>query len=266
MNKKYLVLGIICSFLCVYCIVSSIFGFDFFLPRTKEEKLEDSVRDSIVETIPETSITTEKEDETSQATETMYISPIDFAELQNENPDIYAWLDIPGTNISYPVLQREGNDSYYLNNDSDGNSSVYGALFTESKYNSSDFSDITTVIYGHHIMTGEMFGNLQTDYSDADEMEAHKNIFVYTPDREYHFQVFAAVPFENWDIMESVDFSNSFQYGLFLDEVYSKRDLEAVFDDNMKVTDDDRLLILSTCLVGNRNKRFIVISKLLDDG
>ena len=32
--------------------------------------------------------------------------PVDFDELQTMNPDIYAWIKIPDTDISYAVLQR----------------------------------------------------------------------------------------------------------------------------------------------------------------
>lgn len=64
-----------------------------------------------------------------------YVSPIDFASLQKENPDIYAWLRIPGTEFDFPILQRAGDDDYYLTHDSDGNDNSMGAIFSESSYN-----------------------------------------------------------------------------------------------------------------------------------
>ena len=57
--------------------------------------------------------------------------PVDFEALQAENPDIYAWITIPGTNVDYPILQREGDNGYYLNHSVDGAGSIAGAIFTE---------------------------------------------------------------------------------------------------------------------------------------
>ena len=65
-------------------------------------------------------------------TEEPYVSPIDFASLQAQNPDIYGWLRIPGTEFDFPLVQRQGDDSFYLTHDSDGNESSAGAIFTES--------------------------------------------------------------------------------------------------------------------------------------
>ena len=66
--------------------------------------------------------------------------PIDFAALREKNPDVYAWIRIPGTDIDYPVLQREGDNSYYLNHTLEGKERPEGAIFTEG-YNGQDFSD-----------------------------------------------------------------------------------------------------------------------------
>lgn len=82
-----------------------------------------------------------------------YVSPIDFASLQKENPDIYAWLYIPGTEFDFPILQRAGDDDYYLTHDSDGNDNSMGAIFSESSYNDGKMDDPATVLYGHHMVS-----------------------------------------------------------------------------------------------------------------
>ncbi len=63
------------------------------------------------ETEPET--VQDSESETVSETEA-YVSPIDFDSLKAVNEDIYAWLEIPGTDISYPILQHPTEDEYYL--------------------------------------------------------------------------------------------------------------------------------------------------------
>ena len=74
--------------------------------------------------------------------------PIDFAALKEKNPDVYAWINIPGTAIDYPILQRENDNTYYLDHTIDHEEKTEGAIFTEN-YNNTDFEDPNTVIYGH---------------------------------------------------------------------------------------------------------------------
>ena len=63
-----------------------------------------------------------------------YESPVDFEALWAMNPDIYAWLYISGTQVNYPILQREGDDGFYLKHNSEGKFSEAGAIFTEATF------------------------------------------------------------------------------------------------------------------------------------
>ena len=87
----------------------------------------------------------------------------DFRALKAQNPDIYAWLYIPGTDINYPVCQST-NDVYYLTHNTQGGLDANGALYTESAYNGKGFTDPVTVIYGHNMRSGKMFGNLEETF------------------------------------------------------------------------------------------------------
>ena len=77
-------------------------------------------------------------------------NPIDFDSLTAQYPDIYAWIRIPGTKVDYPIVQREGDNGYYLNHTIDGKKKTEGSIYTED-YNSKDFGDANTVIYGHNM-------------------------------------------------------------------------------------------------------------------
>ena len=145
--------------------------------------------------------TEEPQSSQPEATEEPYVSPIDFASLQEQNPDIYGWLRIPNTEFDFPLVQREGDDSFYLTHGSDGAENPAGAIFTESAYNSTDMEDPVTVAYGHQMHAGTMFGKLQATYSRENALEDYGEIIVYLPDREYHYQVFAAVPYDNRHIL-----------------------------------------------------------------
>ena len=89
--------------------------------------------------------------------------PVDFDELQAMNPDIYAWVTIPDTDISYAVLQRDGDDDqeYYSKHSENGAYYSGGSIFSQD-YNQKDFSDPMTVLYGHNLRNGRMFAQLTT--------------------------------------------------------------------------------------------------------
>lgn len=191
-----------------------------------------------------------------------YSSPINFEELWEENEDIYAWLDIPGTEISYPILQHPEDDSYYLRRNAKRESDSNGVIYTEASYNGRDFSDPLTVIYGHNMNSGLMFGTLQKMYSSQEALNEHSEIIIYLPDRELHYEVFAAVPFDKRHILYNYDLSDKRTFRLFFQEILSVRSLEAVFAEDAAIQSDEKALILSTCLTGNRSKRFLVCGKL----
>lgn len=207
-------------------------------------------------------ITTENEKVIPAEPYELYVSPIDFQALKNENADIYAWLDIPGSEISYPILQHPNDDSFYLRRGIDGKYDVNGSLFTEKQYNKLDFSDPVTIIYGHDMLNGAMFGRLQAYYSDQAFFSENEEVIIYLADRELHFTVFAAVPFDSRHILYNYNFSNPRTYKVFFEEILSIRAIGGNISENPNVNTDKQMLILSTCLKGNSNKRFLVCAQL----
>lgn len=190
-----------------------------------------------------------------------YVSPIDFQALQKANPDIFGWLYIPGTEINYPLLQREGDDEYYLYRNADGQEDIDGSIFSQATYNKNDMSDPVTVLYGHHMNSGAMFGTLQETYSQTDAVRDYADIIVYMPTEEIHYTVFAAVPTNKLHILHYYDCKDAEKYQLLLDRLRAIRAVGANFNDKVEVTPEDKTLILSTCLSGNSDKRYLVLAK-----
>ena len=193
-------------------------------------------------------------------TEEPYVSPFDCASLQAQNPDIYGWLRIPGTEFDVPLVQRQGDDSFYLTHDSDGNESSAGAIFTESAYNSTTMEDPVTVAYGHQMHAGTMFGKLQETYSQENALEDYGEVIVYLPEKELHYQVFAAVPYDNRHILYNYDCTDSRRFNAFLNSIYEVREIGAQFASGVTVSTDDKVLVLSTCLAGNSQRRYLVLA------
>lgn len=242
----YLAAALVCLLACAWL------GWKAFPGRAKPEA------PPMVEPEPAT------EPEPAVKPEELYTSPVDFAALQEKNPDIYAWLTIPNTHITYPVLQHPQQDEFYLDHNDEKQWAQAGALFSQASYNGRDFSDPVTIIYGHRQNDGSMFGDLQPLYlGDADYSDINE-IVIYLPEAELHYRIFAAVPHSNEHILYMYDFSDSAAYQRFLDTVYDLDDYAANYRMEDAADTGDRLLILETCLQTNRLRRFLVIGKLVE--
>ena len=192
-----------------------------------------------------------------------YLSPIDFEYWQGESSDIYAWVKVPGTQVDYPVLRNEEDPDYYLRKDIYGNYLFAGSLFTESSYNGDDFSDRMTIIYGHNMPDGSMFGELQYTYSYYDSFTENNEIFVYLPDRELHYDIIASLPYSNLHIMEQYNrFQTDYDVKDFLTYVMNVHYINACKADGLVPTGQEHLLILQTCRFDNFGERYIVIGRL----
>ena len=187
--------------------------------------------------------------------------PIDFQTLQNMNPDIYAWIKVPGTVIDYPIVQSGTDNSYYLNHSVEHDENKAGAIFTED-YNTKTFEDPNTVIYGHGMANGSMFDGLH-QYMDRDFFDQNKEVIIYMPDKILHYQIFAAYLYDNRHLLQSFNFDNKDIYQAYLDMVFGIRDMKSNIDTAASVTADDKIITLSTCYAGMDNRRYLVQAVLV---
>ena len=93
-----------------------------------------------------------------------------FEELQKINPDIIGWIRINETNVNYPLLQAEDDDTY-MNTDAEGKYSLSGSIFLHCA-NKPDFSDFNNMIYGHHMEKHMMFGDVGL-FADKEYFDEH---------------------------------------------------------------------------------------------
>ncbi|MCQ2467826.1 MAG: class B sortase [Clostridia bacterium] len=205
--------------------------------------------------------TNEPTDTIPEETKEPYVSPIDFDTLHDTNSDIFAWLDIPDTDISYPVLQRADDFEYYLRRGLDEQYSNDGSLFIEPIHNI-DMSSYNTIIYGHNLRSLGMFGTLKY-YRDLTYLEEHREIKVYTPTGEYTYYVFAAVTYNDRLITALFDFDQAEGRQAFLDSLDDINDMNSYILDDVEVTSEDKLLTLSTCN-SDKSQRFLVVAVLTD--
>ncbi len=284
MKKLLILLGCLCFALAAVLIGSAIFNraedteklgdIDELRDQLKVYQTTDSsdttadekqtVTDDATDTAVE-DVETEEEEITTAETVADNEPSLDFTSMYEINQDICAWIEIDGTKVDYPILQSMENDSKYLTTAVDGSYYIGGSLFTEATYNSSDFNDPVTIIYGHTMKSGALFGQLQTIYSSAAGFAEHSEIKLYLPNEVRKYIVFAAVPYSNMHILDAYDFTNQYWYKNFFNGVFDTRAFGAQFNSEIKPEFGDQVIILSTCLSEDRTKRFLVMAINQDD-
>lgn len=190
------------------------------------------------------------------------VIPVKFEELQAVNPDIYAWITVPGTVIDYPILQHASDNTYYLMHNIDGSYGYPGCVYTENM-NSKDFTDNNTVIYGHNMKNGSMFAQLHK-FEDPDFFNENREVLIYLPDEVLHYTIFAAHIYDDRHLLYSFDFTDPEVYQKYLDSIFSTRDMSANIDKDITVTTDDQIITLVTCIGSQPNNRLLVQAVLTD--
>ena len=125
------------------------------------------------------------EEKASEEREEENRETIDFQLLKTQNPDTVAWLHIPETNIDYPIVQAEDNETYLYRNFF-GEESREGAVFLDFE-TPETLDGRNNVIYGHHMKDGTMFRDIAR-FKDPEYFKSHQNFQIYTPDRTIYLK------------------------------------------------------------------------------
>ena len=187
---------------------------------------------------------------------------IDWDALHDQNPDIYAWIYVPGTNIDYPVLQHPEDKSYYLNHNIDGSEGYPGCIYTQN-VNKKDWTDPNTVIYGHNMNNGSMFHDLHK-FEDAVFFDETQYLYIYTPERTLVYEIFASYPFSNIDLIMCFDYSTPEALLVYFDGIWTNRSMTSHFRDSIVLYGDSRIITMSTCIGGQPEMRYLVQAVLLN--
>jgi len=180
--------------------------------------------------------------------------PIDFAALRAVNQDAAAWLYSPGTAIDYPVMKARDYD-HYLRRLPDGTYNANGTLFID--YNCApDFTDRLTVIYGHNMKSGRMFGSL-TGYKEQAYFEKHPYMYLYTEQGNYRIDLLygCVIGVGQWR-------ERAFMYEANLGALLAYAAHSTTFASNVQYTPGDRIVALSTCSYEFDGARYVVLGAL----
>ena len=196
---------------------------------------------------------------------TLMKNPIDFAALQSQNPDIYAWIYIPGTNINYPVCQNPEDGSFYLTHDANKKESQPGAIFSEAAFNNKDFQDPVTILYGHNGFGNTMFTQLH-DYESSEFFDAHDTFYIYTKDHVYTYKVISAFMSDGNHLMGEFNFRLPAGFAQFVSYIENPNVVGAITRPG-NVQADSKIVVLSTCNSGGLESigRYLVCGVMVDD-
>ena len=197
-------------------------------------------------------------------------NPVDFAALKERNPDVCAWIYVPGsgdaygTTIDYPILQsgEDKVEDFYLKHDIDNKPLFDGSIYIQ-KANQMDFSDPNTIIYGHDLYNKTMFTPLRK-YRNRKFFDEHPYIYIYTPGHILKYHIFSTTLYNDNHLLYSYDFSNKEDYQKFLDETMDTSKKALLVRDGVTVTPNDKMITLSTC-TNNEHERLLLIAVLIED-
>lgn len=180
---------------------------------------------------------------------------VKFDKLQKKYPDVKAWLYSKGTIINYPVAQGKDND-WYLHHTLDGKWNGAGTLFIDKNIEK-PFECFLTIIYGHHMRDGSMFGSL-AKYRDAEYYKKHETLKLYTEDQKYSLVVVGVCTIPADSDRYKVDLADDSEKQEYIGWINTNTETEC----REQATIDDRLVMLSTCTYEFDDARLVVFAKL----
>ncbi len=193
----------------------------------------------------------------SRADVTMPFKPEDgnIASLKELSEDCIGWITIDNTSIDYPIMQ--GVDNYeYLNKDPYGNYSLSGSIYLDSG-NASDFSDDYSLIYGHHMSGGFMFGALD-DFEDYDYFKEHLTGTIITERGTFPIvaEAFAYTQASDKLVFDLTE-------GTYEERVENMK--TRALNYNPEAEDEGRLIALSTCRSPTSTRRMILFVRTVEE-
>ena len=244
-NKhKQIILNIIKIILILIILGTIIYFAMFFVDQNKAKDLSKNIQ----KYKPEINISESAEKNTSEEEKPKIITAYNkeyskmFSELKKINNETVGWITIKGTNIDYPVVKHTDND-YYLNKDFENNNNRYGWLFMDYR-NTTPTLGQNTIIYGHD-SGGVMFGNLyKVLYRKWYTNKNNQKITFNTENETATWQIFSIYKIDTTsDYLQTTFTGNEFQNFI---NMITKR---SIYNFNVNVSNNDKILTLSTCHV-----------------
>lgn len=223
----------------------------------KGEKLYEDITQKVVTTkTPTNNVASDSKDDSEEQQSVLDIS-VDFDTLIKTNPDIFGWIYLPYGSISYPLLQGTDND-FYLHQAYDKTPNNFGSIFIDYR-NSNNLTDQHTIIYGHNMRNGSMFGTLK-NFCDEKFYKKNNTFYILTPQVIYTYRVFSYHVADAKGRVYNVGYQDEAEFQDFINLAKQS----SYLDTGVSVSTKHRILTLSTC-TSSDDKRFVVHAKLVEE-
>lgn len=190
---------------------------------------------------------------------------VTFASLKDINQDFKAWIVVPGADISLAVVQGKNNDKY-LNTGFKGKWSSGGTAFIDYQ-NKAPFSDTNTIIYGHSMRDGSMFGSIK-NYKNIDTFKKNPYIYIYTENQNYVYKIYsvfltnAKKTDDNGYVLAYTfkNLSTNANFEAYMEEIK----LRSYYDTGVDYQAGDKIITLSTCdRTDIKDGRLVIVGRLV---
>lgn len=175
------------------------------------------------------------------------------SELDNAYSDAIGWLYIPGTSISYPIMQSADND-FYLHHAPDGNSLKAGSVFLDFRCENR-FMNGVNIVYAHNMNNGTMFAGV-TKFKDAGYFDNHRYGWLATSETVYRIDFFSAAVVERYDSLYDGGTDTA-------DWISHLAEVSRIYE-TTEFSDTNRFISLSTCSYEFENARTVLTGKLTE--
>ena len=184
---------------------------------------------------------------------------VDFNKLKSINEDVIGWIYVDALpDISYPIVQGKDNETY-LHRTYEKNYNFAGTIFVDYE-NGSDFNDCNTLVYGHNMKNGSMFGHLKKFTEDETLYNNDRYFWILTPEKNYRYEIISAyttgVNSDTYTLFKGP----GQEFEEYLKKIKGYSDIKT---DDTELTIKDKIVTLSTC-TGNESTRFVVQGKRTD--
>lgn len=182
---------------------------------------------------------------------------VDFDCLQAINKDAAAWIDFPGQGVSYPVAAGDDNE-YYLNHTFQGRENSAGCIFADYR-NSGILMDDNTILYGHNMKNGSMFGMLNR-YEKESHYKKYPYFDIYVPEGTYRCRIIAVCRTEADGENFPVKFGTAEERGTFVKKLMAGTPYEMASDWTLS-GEPGPLVMLSTCVGKDYEHRMVILAQ-----
>lgn len=184
---------------------------------------------------------------------------LDYELLKRINSDFVGWIYLEDSSINYPFVQTDNNE-FYLYHLFDRSYNKSGCVFIDAE-NQKDFSDKNTILYAHHMKNGTMFHDI-VKYENQDYYDSHKVIHISTVDSEYVVYPIAGFYTTGFDDYLKIHFEDNEEFIEYVEKFRA----ESTFVSEETITEDDQIVLFSTCAYNVANGRYALIGKLVKVG